>query len=355
MAIWNLRAKRGRRVTFFPTIGTALAANTPILEVLCPACQTVGEVDIRKRSAPRRVAVVVDPVAVVPDVLPKSAVCKTDWFAPSGAPMVTTSKMQPRWGLRGCKTLQLLPRGHRSRNSCNHELRAASNNPVQSLRRQPIDQKVAILYSRYVPRLREFRRGLEQAKASRIEPGLPSLARKPPSGAGWLHEIKHDGFRMMVQRDAAGVRIITRNGHDWTSRYPLIATAAKAIKAKSSAPCNCLRCVAPMLEGILIPLRRARRHSAVHPASAILHRRRLARDPASCPCSASVDCGRNSIRNRTPALGCTFPNAMQRQGAGYEKVDEVGCGELRIVSQWAGVCACVHRISRRHDRELRPQ
>ena len=48
VAIWNLRARRGRRVTFFPTIGTALAANTPILEVLCPACQTVGEVDIRK-------------------------------------------------------------------------------------------------------------------------------------------------------------------------------------------------------------------------------------------------------------------------------------------------------------------
>jgi bifunctional non-homologous end joining protein LigD len=80
--------------------------------------------------------------------------------------------------------------------------------------------------------LREFRRGLEQAKASRIEPCLPSPTRKPPNGLGWLHEIKHDGYRMMVYRDAAGVRVITRNGHDWTSRYPLIATAAKAIKAK---------------------------------------------------------------------------------------------------------------------------
>jgi bifunctional non-homologous end joining protein LigD len=80
--------------------------------------------------------------------------------------------------------------------------------------------------------LREFRRGLEKTKASKIEPCLPSLARKPPSGPGWLHEIKHDGYRMMVQRDAAGVRVITRNGFDWTSRYPLIVTAAKAIKAK---------------------------------------------------------------------------------------------------------------------------
>ena len=37
----------------------------------------------------------------------------------------------------------------------------------------------------------------------------------------------------MVERDATGVRIITRNGFDLTSRYPLITTAAKAIKAKA--------------------------------------------------------------------------------------------------------------------------
>src|SRR5215470_4976762 len=54
------------------------------------------------------------------------------------------------------------------------------------------------------------------------EPCLPSRAAKPPAGAGWLHEIKHDGFRMLVRRDAAGVRLFTRNGHDWTGRFPLI-------------------------------------------------------------------------------------------------------------------------------------
>ena len=81
--------------------------------------------------------------------------------------------------------------------------------------------------------LREFRRGLEQAKASRIEPCLPSPTLKPPSGPGWLHEIKHDGFRMMIRRDPAGVRVITRNGFDWTRRFPLMLEAADAIKAKS--------------------------------------------------------------------------------------------------------------------------
>jgi bifunctional non-homologous end joining protein LigD len=65
------------------------------------------------------------------------------------------------------------------------------------------------------------------------EPCLPSPAAKPPAGAGWLHEIKHDGFRMLVRRDAAGVRLFTRNGHDWTGRFPLIARAVLSLKAAS--------------------------------------------------------------------------------------------------------------------------
>jgi len=65
------------------------------------------------------------------------------------------------------------------------------------------------------------------------EPCLPSPAEKPPAGAGWLHEIKHDGFRMLVRRDGAGTRLFTRNGHDWTGRFPLIARAALSLKAVS--------------------------------------------------------------------------------------------------------------------------
>jgi bifunctional non-homologous end joining protein LigD len=66
-----------------------------------------------------------------------------------------------------------------------------------------------------------------------IEPCLPSRAERPPSGPGWIHEIKHDGFRLMVRRDPAGVRLLTRNGHDWTDRFPLIAQAAAALKLRS--------------------------------------------------------------------------------------------------------------------------
>jgi hypothetical protein len=46
-----------------------------------------------------------------------------------------------------------------------------------------------------------------------IEPCLPSPAKAPPSGPGWLHEIKHDGFRILARKDAAGVRLITRHGN----------------------------------------------------------------------------------------------------------------------------------------------
>jgi bifunctional non-homologous end joining protein LigD len=67
-----------------------------------------------------------------------------------------------------------------------------------------------------------------------IEPCLPSLAERPPPGAGWIHEIKHDGFRLMARRDAAGVRLLTRNGHDWSARYPQISEAAGALQGVRS-------------------------------------------------------------------------------------------------------------------------
>jgi bifunctional non-homologous end joining protein LigD len=50
---------------------------------------------------------------------------------------------------------------------------------------------------------------------------------------GWLHEIKHDGFRIMARRDANGVRLITRKGNDMTRRFPLIAAAVGKLSAKS--------------------------------------------------------------------------------------------------------------------------
>jgi bifunctional non-homologous end joining protein LigD len=66
-----------------------------------------------------------------------------------------------------------------------------------------------------------------------IEPCLPSTDDRPPSGSGWIHEIKHDGFRLLACRDPAGVRLLTRNGNDFTARYPLIVEAVEALPVRS--------------------------------------------------------------------------------------------------------------------------
>jgi ATP-dependent DNA ligase len=66
-----------------------------------------------------------------------------------------------------------------------------------------------------------------------IEPCLPSPAKAPPSGPGWIHEIKHDGFRILARRGSAGVRLITRNGCDFTDHFPSIAMALKSLPVRS--------------------------------------------------------------------------------------------------------------------------
>src|ERR1700739_1138952 len=66
-----------------------------------------------------------------------------------------------------------------------------------------------------------------------IEPCLPSPAKAPPSGPGWIHEIKHDGFRILARRDSAGVRLITRAGNDFSSRFPFIAMAVSKLPVSS--------------------------------------------------------------------------------------------------------------------------
>jgi bifunctional non-homologous end joining protein LigD len=66
-----------------------------------------------------------------------------------------------------------------------------------------------------------------------FEPCIPTRGAKVPAGPDWIHEIKHDGYRLIVQREGKRVRLFTRNGHDWTDRYPLIVEAA--LKNRSSS------------------------------------------------------------------------------------------------------------------------
>lgn len=52
-----------------------------------------------------------------------------------------------------------------------------------------------------------------------VEPALATLVAKPPAGAGWLHEIKFDGYRLQARLEGGRVKLLTRSGLDWTKRF----------------------------------------------------------------------------------------------------------------------------------------
>ena len=59
-----------------------------------------------------------------------------------------------------------------------------------------------------------------------FEPCIPTRGIEVPDGTDWIHEIKHDGYRLIVQREGKRVRLFTRNGKDCSDRFPLIKEAA---------------------------------------------------------------------------------------------------------------------------------
>jgi ATP dependent DNA ligase domain len=61
-----------------------------------------------------------------------------------------------------------------------------------------------------------------------IPPCLPSNAAAPPSGKLWLHEVKHDGFRVIARKNGKRVKLYSRPGNDLTWRFPLIVEAVAA-------------------------------------------------------------------------------------------------------------------------------
>src|SRR5262245_24433584 len=66
-----------------------------------------------------------------------------------------------------------------------------------------------------------------------VAPCLPTKATEAPSGALWVHEIKHDGFRVIARKDRKQVRLYSRPGNDLTSRFPLIVVALAGLRTRS--------------------------------------------------------------------------------------------------------------------------
>lgn len=68
-----------------------------------------------------------------------------------------------------------------------------------------------------------------------VEPCLASAAAKPPKGSSWSFEVAWEGYRLAVHIEPSReVRLLTRDGRDWTTRFPAIVAAAKQIVVDSA-------------------------------------------------------------------------------------------------------------------------
>jgi bifunctional non-homologous end joining protein LigD len=66
-----------------------------------------------------------------------------------------------------------------------------------------------------------------------VAPCLPTKTDQLPSGSQWLHEIKHDGFRVIARKNGAQVRLYSRPGNDLTHRFPLIVETLARLRSRS--------------------------------------------------------------------------------------------------------------------------
>src|SRR5580700_6833604 len=74
---------------------------------------------------------------------------------------------------------------------------------------------------------------LRTLPAGFISPCLPTKTDKLPSGDLWVHEIKHDGFRVIARKDGERVRLYSRPGNDMSRRFPLIVETLARLRPRS--------------------------------------------------------------------------------------------------------------------------
>jgi bifunctional non-homologous end joining protein LigD len=76
-----------------------------------------------------------------------------------------------------------------------------------------------------LPQLSRIKGARKAALPDKVEAQLANSAQSPPSGAAWVHEIKYDGYRMLCRIEDRKVRMMSRNGNDWTQNFPAVARA----------------------------------------------------------------------------------------------------------------------------------
>ena len=67
-----------------------------------------------------------------------------------------------------------------------------------------------------------------------IEPQLATPVDQPPKGSHWIYELKHDGYRCQVLLEQGQARVFTRNGYDWSERYPSVVSAVANLRCQSA-------------------------------------------------------------------------------------------------------------------------
>ena len=61
----------------------------------------------------------------------------------------------------------------------------------------------------------------------------PDAANRVPVSDGWIHELKHDGFRMLAFKDGEAVRLWSLNGRDWSAEFVAIKNAMRVAAVQS--------------------------------------------------------------------------------------------------------------------------
>jgi ATP-dependent DNA ligase len=93
----------------------------------------------------------------------------------------------------------------------------------------------AALLSNYMPRML-WRVSPKRSRSPDgfIKPAQPTLVRKPPIGPDWIHEVKHDGYRLLARKEAGRVALWTRHGTDFTDRLPRVAEAVRSLPVEAA-------------------------------------------------------------------------------------------------------------------------
>jgi bifunctional non-homologous end joining protein LigD len=92
-------------------------------------------------------------------------------------------------------------------------------------------KKLSPVTEKDLAKLTDVRRAKQPAD---FRPQLATLASRVPDGENWLHELKFDGYRALAFFENGKVRLISRNGNDWTARFQAVADALEELPIKNA-------------------------------------------------------------------------------------------------------------------------